>query len=196
MLQSLDAGPALAAFDLANQADPRQEPDEQGQLQPQEWLYGQRMSQRLAQFCPQASLALQLAARAQHLERWVIPREQYARDRAGYLQWRSDLKAYHARRAAELLRDLGYDEPLIERVGSLLRKEQLKHDAECQTLEDVACLVFLQYHFAAFAAGHAEEKVLDIVRKTWRKMSPAGQQAALQLPLDAGTLVLVGKALA
>ena len=196
MTNKLDATAALQAFDTANQADPRRDIDEHGDAHPQEWLYGRRMSEMLARFCPEASLALQLAARAQHLERWVIPRDHYPRDRAGYLLWRNELKQYHARRAAELMTELGYDVTLIERVGSLLQKEQLKRDPECQTLEDVICLVFLQYYFTAFAAAHEEEKILDIVRKTWRKMSPAGQQAALTLTLDAAALTLIGKALA
>ena len=186
----------LNAFDQANLADPRTDIDEQGVAHPSEWLYGRRMSTELARFCPQASEALQLAARAQHLERWMIPRDNFARDRAGYLAWRNALKQRQAQRASELMAAEGYDETLQLRVASLIRKERLKQDVESQTLEDVACLVFLRYGFTQFAQAHDKEKILDIVRKTWRKMSDAGHQAALALPLPATDLALVGEAIA
>ena len=190
-----DLAAAFAAFDRANAADPHLEDSEDGP-QAKELLYGRRMSACLAEVYPEASVELQLAARAQHLERWRTPRNSYPEGRVGYLTWRRDLKAFHAERAAEILRDLGFDETVIARVGALLRKERLKQDPESQALEDVACLVFLTHHFAAFAEGHDESKLVDILRKTWRKMSERGRQAALALPLEGRPLQLVQAALA
>ncbi|MDJ0945976.1 MAG: DUF4202 domain-containing protein [Kiloniellales bacterium] len=190
-----DLTAALSAFDRANAADPNLEDGSEGP-QPKELIYGRRMSACLAQVYPEASAELQLAARAQHLERWRIPRNSYPEGRVGYLTWRRDLKAFHAERAAEILRDLGFEEALIARVGALLRKERLKKDPESQALEDVACLVFLAHHFAAFAEGQDDAKLVEILRKTWRKMSERGHRAALALPLEGRPLHLVQTALA
>ena len=186
---------ALAAFDRANAADPQHEETDEGP-QPRALLYGHRMSACLARLHPEASTELRLAARAQHLERWHIPRNSYPEGRVGYLTWRRDLKLYHAERAGAILGGLGFEAPLIARVGALLRKERLKQDPESQALEDVACLVFLEHEFAAFAEGHGEDKIVDILRKTWRKMSERGREAALALPLEGRALRLVQRALA
>ncbi|MEM6769717.1 MAG: DUF4202 domain-containing protein [Bacteroidota bacterium] len=194
MLTDQQEQAALAAFDHCNAQDPRQQIVE-GQLHPYALIYGQRMTEQLALFAPTASQALRLAARAQHLERWVIPRQDYPMDRPGYLRWRNALKAYHARRAGEILAEVGAEEELIGRVAFLLQKKQLKRDAETQTLEDVICLVFLEHYAEAFAAQHTEEKVTAILQKTWRKMSVPGQEAALRLKLPAGVSDLVGRAL-
>lgn len=187
---------ALEAIDAANAQDPRQTTDKQGQAYPSELLYARRMSDELAGFCPQASEALQLAARAQHIERWRIPRQDYPMDRGGYLTWRTALKALHAQRAGEILAEAGYAPEMIDRVGSLLRKEQMKRDPESQALEDVVCLVFLRYYLDEFAQGKSEEKLIDILQKTWRKMSDAGHSAALTLPFTAEQQALLQKALA
>ncbi len=186
----------IAAFDQANAHDPRQESDENGQTIAYEVLYASRMSRMLQAFCPQASEALQLAARSQHIERWSLPRDHYSLDRKGYLQWRSDLKLRHAARATEIMLAEGYDSAMCERVAALLKKEKMKSDEESQTLEDVICLVFLQYYFAEFTKAHDEAKLIDILQKTWRKMSDAGHQAALSLPLPDEQKALVAKALA
>lgn len=186
---------ALEAMDAANAQDPRQSQDAQGQSHPTELLYAKRMSDELAAFCPHASEALQLAARAQHIERWRIPRQDYPMDRAGYLAWRTALKALHAQRAGDILAQAGYETQMIERVGALLRKEQMKRDPESQTLEDVVCLVFLRYYLDEFAQGKSEDKLIDILQKTWRKMSDTGHAAALKLPFTADQQVLLHKAL-
>jgi len=186
---------ALEAMDQANAQDPRHSLDAQGQAHPTELLYARRMSDELAAFCPQASEALQLAARAQHIERWRIPRQDYPMDRAGYLAWRTALKAMHAQRAGEILAQAGYESPMIDKVGALLRKEQMKRDPECQTLGDVVCLVFLRYYLDEFAQGKSEDKLIDILQKTWRKMSSAGHAAALALPFTAEQQALLHKAL-
>ncbi|MGB3611355.1 MAG: DUF4202 domain-containing protein [Cellvibrio sp.] len=184
----------LAAFDAANQQDPNHE-TVNGQQVPKEWIYGQRMSARLADFQPDASVTLQLAVRAQHICRWKIPRSDYPMDRQGYKRWRSDLAQFHGETAASIMQSQGYDEEAIQRVRDLLLKRGLKRDDEVQTLEDVACLVFLEYYLEEFAAKHDEEKLIDIIRKTWNKMSIKGHEAALRLPLSDTMLQLVTKAL-
>ena len=176
---------AFAAIDAANAEDPNREQLSDGSSVPKELVYGQRMSARLQIFAPEAPEAVQLAARAQHIRRWQIPRSEYPMDRTGYHRWRTELYRFHARQAAEILEPLGYDAATIERVGFLLQKKSLRSDADTQLLEDVICLVFLEHYFLDFAAGHPEEKVIDIVRKTWNKMSDAGHTAALALDLDA-----------
>ena len=183
---------AIEAFDQANAADPN--PVEAGGKQwPKELLYAHQMSEWMDRFAPDASEALRLAARCQHIRRWDIPRDAYPRDRVGYLKWRTELKNMHARIAGEILAGIGYDEDTIARVQSLLKKERLKHDPEAQTLEDVVCLVFLENWFADFAKQHEPDKIVEIVAKTWKKMSPAGHEAALamahKLPGDALELV-------
>jgi hypothetical protein len=186
---------AIARIDEANAEDPRTEVVD-GEEVAGELLYGRRMSARLARFAPEASEALRLAARAQHVCRWRIPRDRYPTGRAGYKRWRSELARLHAELAGEILRQVGYDEKLVARVGDLLQKRRLATDAEVQTLEDVACLVFLEHYFAAFAAKHEEAKLVDILQKTWRKMSERGRAAALALELPPEARALVEKALA
>jgi len=185
---------AIAAFDAANAQDPNRETID-GQPQPRELVYSQRMTDCLARLAPEASEALQLAARCQHICRWTRPRADYPMTRAGYHRWRTALAQFHAEKAAAILHEAGYDEPTIARVRSLVRKENLKTDPEAQTLEDVICLVFLAHYFADFASKHDDEKIVGIVRKTWRKMSVRGQQEALKLPLDESALRLVTRAL-
>lgn len=186
---------ALAAFDAANAEDPHTETDADGRPWPKEVLYARRMSACLARVAPEAPEAVQLAARCQHIRRWRIPRHDFPLDRPGYHQWRNTLKKYHAELAGQLLTDVGYDPATIARVQQLVQKLRLKDDPEVQLLEDVICLVFLEYYFLPFAAQHPEDKVLEIVQKTWPKMTARGQQLALQLPLPADALALIGKAL-
>lgn len=174
----------LEAFDTANRHDPNHEVVD-GQSQPREWVYGQRMSEMLASFAPAASEALQLAARSQHIERWAIPRTDYPTGRVGYNRWRTELGRYHARRASELMAQTGYGEATCQRVSDLLQKKQLKRDPETQTLEDVACLVFLRYYLEDFAKKHEDDKLISILQKTWQKMSESGQESAMQIPLSA-----------
>ncbi|MEM8523343.1 MAG: DUF4202 domain-containing protein [Bacteroidota bacterium] len=186
---------AFQAFDQANAADPNQE-EWQGGSYAKELLYAQRTTRRLNQFFPEASHALQLAARAHHICRWEISRSNYPQGRKGYNQWRAELRSFHAEKAASLLQSLSFEEETIARVKFLILKKQLKRDAETQALEDVICLVFLEHYFLPFAAKHSEEKVIDILQKTWRKMSKKGQAAALELPLHQSAIKLIKKALA
>ena len=174
---------ALARFDAANAEDPNEE-TVAGRSCPKELVYAGRMTAMLARFAPDASEALRLATRCQHIERWRIPRADYPMDRIGYLQWRKRLNKFHAQRAAEILRDVGYDETMIRRVSALLKKESLKADADAQALEDVVALVFLESYLAGFVAAHGEydpAKFADILAKTAKKMSPRGRTAALEL---------------
>jgi len=186
---------AIARFDAANAADPHREVSE-GVESPKELLYAQRMTAWLDRLAPDASEALRLAARSQHIRRWTIPRNEYPMDRRGYLQWRTALGKFHAATAGEILREVGYQEETISRVQALIRKEGLKTDPEAQLLEDVICLVFLESYFAEFARQHDEEKLIGIVRKTWKKMSPRGHEAALTLELPPDLHRIVEKALA
>lgn len=187
----------VALFDAANAQDPNHEQWE-GKSLAKELLYAQRMSQSLAAFEPAASFALQLASRAQHIERWTSPRSNYPQGRTGYKQWRSELLLYHARRAGELMAEAGADAEDIARVQYLIQKRSMARDPETQCLEDVICLVFIEFYLAEFAvkSGYDEAKLIDIIQKTWVKMSPRGQAAALKLPLDSGVAAVIGRALA
>ncbi|HVT87244.1 MAG TPA: DUF4202 domain-containing protein [Tepidisphaeraceae bacterium] len=176
---------AIQRFDQANSHDPHGK----------ETIYAQRMSQWLARLDPDAPEELQLAARSQHLRRWEIPRKNFPMDRAGYLNWRKTLYAFHAEKAAEILREVGYDQTIVARVQSLLRKEKIKSDPQMQTLEDVICLVFLENYFADFARDKDEEKLINILRRTWAKMSEKGRQAAMGLQFSDFEKALITKAI-
>ena len=185
----------LQAFDAANSKDPNLEQDREGKSHPKELLYAQRMSAELAKFVPEPGDELQLAARAQHIERWIIPRADYPMDRAGYKRWRVTLGQHHAQRATAIMREHGYSDASCEQVATMLQKKQLKRDAEVQALEDVICLVFIRYYLEDFATKHSDEKLIDIIRKTWNKMSEKGHEHALQIDLVPHLQQLVGKAL-
>ena len=186
---------ALVRFDQANADDPNRELVGDT-LQPKELTYSRRMTEWLDRLEPEAAEPLRLAARCQHIRRWAIARTEFPPGRQGYRRWRTTLAAYHARTAAAILREVGYDDQTISRVDALLRKERLKADPDVQTLEDVACLVFVQHHLPSFATQHEEAKVVDILRKTWLKMSARGRSAALRLDLVPDIRALVEKALA
>ena len=173
---------AIARFDRANAEDPHVETADGGS-HPKELLYAQRMSEALERFAPDASEVVRLAVRCQHIRRWTVPRDSYPEGRDGYRRWRTDLGRFHAETASDILRQVGYDDATVGRVQALLRKERLKADPEVQLLEDVVCLVFLRHYLAPFAAQHADEKVVGILQKTWRKMSERGRAAARDLDL-------------
>lgn len=186
---------ALQLFDEANAADPRREAAD-GEGHPKELIYGRRMSAWLDRIAPDAPEAVRLAVRAQHIRRWEIPRESYPMDRPGYRAWRTDLGKFHARTAAAILYEVGYDDETISHVESILRKERLKTDLDSQLLEDVACMVFLDHYFEDFIDEHDEPKLVNIVRRTWAKMSDRGHAAALQLIMSERAQKIVEKALA
>ena len=185
---------ALTLFDAANAQDPHRE-IHNGQSMPKELLYAQRMTERLLAFAPQASQHLQLAARAQHIERWTSQRSNYPEGRTGYKQWRAELMLYHAKRAGELMAQADCPADDITRVQYLIQKRAMSRDAETQCLEDVICLVFIEHYLAAFAQGYDEVKLIDIIQKTWGKMSEVGHAAALQLPLSTEMGRVIGVAL-
>lgn len=183
---------AIAAIDAVHAEDP--EKDAAGEAK--ELVYARRMSAWLERLAPQASDALKLAVRCQHLRRWSIARSAFPDDKVGYLRWRKESAIAHAALAGKILAQTGYDAETVRRVQSLVKKERIKHDAEAQVLEDATCLVFLEHEFAPFAEKHPDDKVIDILRKTWPKMSPQGHAAALDLNLPAALRALVEKALA
>ncbi len=170
----------IAAIDAANDADPAREMDETGASRPAALLYGERMSAELARRAPDASEALQIAARGQHVERWLLPRRDYPDGRSGYLAWRTEQARRHAARVSGFMADAGYDAEDLDRVERLLRKEDLKRNPETQMLEDVICFVFLRWYFADFAAKHDADAVARIVAKTARKMSSQARADALR----------------
>jgi len=189
---------AIARFDAANAEDPNRELVG-GRERPKELLYAERLTAMLERFVPEASEALRLAARCQHLQRWKIPRAEYPLTRAGYHQWRNRLRDFHAELAGAILADVGYDDATIGRVRSLIGKEALKTDTESQALEDVVALVFLESYLASFVTAHGdydEAKLVDILTRTAKKMSARGRTAALdQLDLPKAVASLARSAI-
>lgn len=181
---------AIQLIDHENSRDPNKE-IHNGKEYPKELLYAQRMTEWLSKVNSQASEALQLAARSQHICRWTIPRESYTMDRKGYLLWRTRLKEFHANKAAGILEQCGYNQATIDRVKSLIVKQRMKTDPESQALEDVVCLVFMEHYFEDFSVKHESEKVIDIIRKTWKKMSDSARKLAIAMELshEAGQLI-------
>ncbi len=177
-------------IDAENAQDPNSE-TYQSKTYPKELLYSNRMYERLMDFYPNASEEIQIASKAQHICRWKMPRESYPMDRVGYLKWREDLKKFHAQTTAEILEKAGYSPIFIGRVSFLIEKKLLKKDTETQLLEDVICLVFLQYYFDAFVQKHDREKMKNIILKTWNKMSKAGHEEALKINFSDANLQLI-----
>jgi hypothetical protein len=185
---------AIRRFDEANAEDPIVEAVD-GKPMPKELVYGQRMSARLAAFAPNAPETVKLATRSQHIRRWEVSRDSYPEGRAGYLKWRTDLYKRHGDISGGIMQDVGYDDQTIVRVQTLLRKRGLKTDPDVQLMEDVICLVFLEHYFHDFAQKHAEEKLISIVQKTWKKMTDKAHEAALQLDYEPEDLAVIQKAL-
>lgn len=172
----------LSRIDEANARDPAHEDSPRGP-QPAALLYGERMMEMLSEYDPKSSEELRIAVRGQHIERWMRPRSAFPEGRAGYLAWRRAASEHHALRLSDIMRAAGYDESSCSRVSTLVCKKNLKADKEAQTLEDVACLVFMRWYLVAFAAKHASDLVASIALKTARKMSPRGRAKALELSL-------------
>jgi Domain of unknown function (DUF4202) len=185
----------IAAIDAANAADSTIIEIE-GRAEPAEVVYGRRMSATLARMAPDASEALRIAARGQHIERWRLPRKSYPEGRAGYLKWRQDAKEMHAQRLGAIMADAGYEPADIERVGALVRKEKFKLDPDAQLLEDVVCVVFLEHYLSPFMAKTEPAKLPGILAKTWRKMSERGHEHALKLDVPPLVLRLLDQGLA
>jgi hypothetical protein len=185
---------ALRRFDEENARDPNVVIAEEI-VQPHELLYARRVTDWVLRLCPNASEALLLAARSQHICRWMIPRASYEMTRAGYLRWRADLKKFHAEKSAAILRGVGYSDEMIARVQQFNLKMNLASDPECQTLEDALCLVTLQYQLGELMDKTAPEKMPVILQKTWKKMSPAARKRALTLPFSSREQALIAEAL-
>ena len=189
----------LSAIDEINRQDTNLTTID-GVAHPKELLYGQRMSACLEQHWPQASELLQIAVRAQHIKRWHLKRTDFATGKAGYYQWRIALGKFHAELTSTLMLEQGYSQAQATQTAAIIRKEQLKTNPDSQTLEDVACLVFLSHYFDDFArkylARDNEAKVIRIVQLTWKKMSEEAHTIALKLSLPEHLAALVSKALA
>jgi Domain of unknown function (DUF4202) len=150
-----------------------------GVAHPRELIYAQWLTEWVLKLCPDASEPLRLAARCQHLCRWQVPRNSYPMTRAGYLKWREGLKHFHAQKSGEILREVGYPEEVIARVQSLNLKKDSPNDAEGRVLEDALCLVFLEHQFGDLASKTTDEKMVNVLQKTWGKMTPAAHALAL-----------------
>jgi hypothetical protein len=185
---------AIEAFDRANSEDPATELVG-AERRPRELVAAERLSAWIERLEPNASEALRLAARCQHIRRWEIPRSNYPNDRAGYLRWRTELGRFHAETARRILREAGYDEVTIDAVRKINVKQGLHSNPDTQTMEDALCLSFLEHELDAFAAKHPPDKTVSILQKTWKKMSARGRQAALDLVLPERARALVRAAL-
>ena len=186
---------AIRRFDEANSLDPNSEVAN-GISRPRELLYAERLTAWVSRLAPGVSETLLLAARCQHLCRWEIPRASYEMTRAGYLRWRAELKEFHARKSAEILREVGYPDEMISQVQELNRKKNLGRDPECQILEDALCLVTLEFQLDDLIRKTEAEKMVTILQKTWKKMSPQAHEEALKLAYSEEAQSLIGRALA
>jgi hypothetical protein len=186
---------ALRRFDEANARDPNLEMV-QGQPQPRELVYAQWLTDWVLKLAPNASEALRLAARCQHICRWEIPRDSYPLDKPGYLRWRANLKKFHAEKSGQILRAVGYDETTVQRVQELNLKKNHPQDPEVCVLEDALCLVFLEHQFGALAAKSDDEKMINALKKSWKKMTPTAHAEALQLEFGEREKNLIARALA
>jgi hypothetical protein len=184
----------IRRFDEENGRDPNVE-IVNGSPQPRELVYARWLTDWVFKLCPEATEALRLAARCQHLCRWTIPRDSYPMTRAGYLQWREALKKFHAQKAAEILREVGYPENTIRRMQELNLKKNFPHDAEGRVLEDALCLVFLERQLGDLASKTSDDKVINALQKSWKKMTPAAHAKALKLPFGLREKALVDRAL-
>lgn len=185
---------ALAAFDAANAQDPNFILLD-GHSRPRELVQAERLSAWVLCLAPDASEAAQLAARCQHLRRWQRPRTAFAEGRVGYLTWRTELGRFHADCAQEILEHVGYEPATLAKVRAINLKQGLRSNADTQLIEDALCLVFLEHEFQPLADKHSDEKLIEILRKTWRKMTPRGHARALLLPLAPRLIVLLQAAL-
>jgi len=164
-------GQVIDQIDAVNKTDPKG----------YELGYSEKLSAWILKLKPQASQALRIAARGQHIARWTSPREKYPKGRGGYLRWREDLKKFHAEKVATIMKACGYSDPDIEPVKEIILKKNMKTNPDSQTMEDAVSLVFLEDQYLEFKKKTSEDKMKDILKKTWRKMSPQGQQCALQI---------------
>jgi hypothetical protein len=185
---------ALNSIDNYNKKDPTIE-NWEGTDYPKEFLESIKRTNWLEKIAPNASDALKIATRSQHIGRWEIPRDTYESSRIGYLTWRSDLAKYHASKTSEILQNLNFDTQTINRVQELNLKKGIKTDTEAQIIEDILCLVFLENHIDDFAPSQDEEVLTNIIQKTWKKMSELGRTEALKISYKPEILAFLKKAL-
>jgi hypothetical protein len=186
---------AIRRFDAENAQDPNFELHD-GVRQPRELAYSKRLTDWVLKLCPKASEELRLAARCQHLCRWQIPRSNYPMTKPGYLQWRTELKKFHAEKSGGILREAGYPEAVVARVQSLNLKKNFPSDPETRVLEDALCLIFLQTQLDDLSEKTADEKVINALKKSWQKMTPAAHTEALKLNYSPRARTLIDQALA
>jgi hypothetical protein len=186
---------ACSAIDAANAADPTSV-EVRGEVLPLALAHGRLGSGWALRLASEPHEAVVIAARAHHLRRWEVPRHEYPEGRAGYLRWRKDQKARHARDVAAILAPIGYSADEISRVQALIRRDNLGSDPDAQLVEDAACLVFIETQLVAMVPRFEREHYLEIIRKTARKMSPIGLAAVGEIPLDATARELLANALA
>ena len=193
--ESVQFRQVIQKFDAVHRQDPRKVTVNGKQIT---WslLYHRRLTYWIRRLEPNASKALLIAARCQHLSRWNLPRDDYPKGRSGYKNWRKNAAKVHAQEAAKILREVGYKETIIGRLQELLQKVHLKLDPEVQLFEDAICLVFLENELLGFSNKYDGQKLVLILQKTWRKMSPTGHRTALEIvtKLPKEIRVLVKKA--
>ena len=186
---------AIGCFDDANSLDPNLEIVE-GIARPRELAYAERLTHWVLKLCPDASEELLLAARCQHICRWMVARSSYLMTRPGYLKWREDLKKFHAEKAGEILRAAGYPEETVAKVQALNLKKNFPQDSDSRVLEDALCLVFLEFQFAELAAKTTDDKMINALQKSWEKMTPAAREHAMKLNFGPKEKSLLERALA
>jgi hypothetical protein len=185
---------AVAAIDAANSDDPNRVSTADGEV-PLAQLHGQLAFQWVQRLAPWADETVLLAARAHHLRRWELGRDSYQDGRAGYLRWRRDQKMRHARDVALILSAASYDPATIERVQSLIRRDELARDPEAQLVEDGACLAFLATQLDSLGERIDHARLIEVLARTAAKMSPAARLLVRELGLDESSRALLDEAL-
>ena len=186
---------AMEAFNAANSKDPNFI-EVNGFEKPYESIYANWLYEWIMKLNPNAKEELQLAAKCQHIKRWEIPRSKYQDGLKGYTKWKKELAEYHAEEASKILKQVGYDDAVVERVRAINLKKNLKTDSDVQTMEDALCLVTLQYQIEGFSLKHDDEKMIGIIKKTWAKMSDRAKEEALKLSYSERVLSLIKNAIA
>ncbi|NQY10473.1 MAG: DUF4202 domain-containing protein [Flavobacteriales bacterium] len=188
MSKSIEEG--IKAFDAANSKDPKTI-EINGKYIPFELAFSDRLTMWIGRLTQSPSDALLLAARCQHIERWTKPRDSYPTGKTGYLNWRSDLKIYHAERSTEILKSLDFESDLIEQVSIINQKKAIKLNEDAQLMEDALCLEFLDFQLERFSKKYDDDKLITILKKSWKKMSENGRNLALQISYSDNVLALI-----
>ncbi len=185
---------AVIAIDTANAADPTSVVV-RGSTHPLALVHGQIAAEWVARLHPDADETWLLAARAHHLRRWEVPRTDYAPGKAGYLKWKRDQRVRHATDVGSLLAEVEYPSDEIERVQALVRRDHLATDSGSQAVEDAACLVFIETQLADVSTKLEHDHLVDVIRKTAKKMSPVALAAVSTIPLGEHEQTLLAAAL-